>query len=191
MDDADAVVQGAGDYPGGFTELFEPRFIADADADADAHIRGTLASPAIDLVHRVHLLACPEPGVITVCGSQEGWRFLPGGRLEPDEPVGGAIRRELLEEAGADTGRSAPVLLQPHRTSRRPEPYMPHVPHPVMWWADAITRSRVVSAPTSPPGGEQITEVHHLPTDDAISWLAEDDPIHADVVRLAAHLELI
>lgn len=113
--------------------------------------------------------------------------------MEPDESISEAVRREMLEEAGSEPLDQHRFFFSHIATSRASEPYMPHVPYPVMWWTYAITRSRVVSAPTSPDDGEQITDVHHLPIDDAISWLADDetDATHAAVARLAAHLKLI
>lgn len=177
------------DHPTGFLSLFEPAFVEYANAD----IQGTLEVPPPELVHRVHLIASPEPGVVTVCASAQGWRFLPGGRLEAQETVLDAIARELLEEAGsAPEGR--PHFFFSHiATSRRASAYMPHVPYPVAWWTYAVIQSQVVGEPTSPVDGEQITEVHHLPVNDAAAWLAQDetDPTHSAVVRLAAHLKLI
>ena len=175
--------------PPGFEGLFTSRFIEYADAD----ICGTLDPPAEELVHRIHLVASPEPGLVTVCGSKEGWRFLPGGRREPGETLDEVIGREMMEEAGS-TAVGAPRVFFSHvATSRRVEPYRPHVPHPVMWWIYAFTRSRVVGAPTCPEDCEQITDVLHLPVAEAIDWLADYEPDggHAEVVRLAAHLGLV
>jgi len=75
--------------------------------------------------------------------------------------------------------------------SRRAAPYLPHVPHPIIWWTFVAAETSVTGAPTSPVGGEQITAVHHLPVRDAATWLAAKDRVHAGVVRLAQHLDLI
>lgn len=177
------------EVPEAFERLFAQRFIEYADAD----ICGTLDPPAEELVHRIHLVASPEPGLVTVCGSKEGWRFLPGGRREPGETLDEVIGREMMEEAGSTPVGMSRTFFSHVATSRRAAPYRPHAPHPVMWWIYAFTRSRVVGVPTCPENGEQITEVLHLPVCEAIDWLAEYEPDdgHAEVVRLAAHLGLV
>lgn len=168
--------------------MFESSYVDYADAD----IFGTLQPPPQGLVHRVHAVACPASGIVTVCASSEGWRFLPGGRLEPGEAIDDALGRELLEEAGARPEDSSRLFFSHVATSRRPKPYLPHVPHPVMWWSYAVVRTEVVGEPTCPDGGEQITEVLNLPVEEAIEWLCNgSDPMHADVVRLADRLQLI
>lgn len=173
--------------PGSFDGLVAPQFVGYANAD----IHGTTQSPPSELLHRIHLVASPGPGLVTVCASEEGWRFLPGGRLEPGEPMEAAISRELAEEAGSRPLEAADVFFSHVATSRAANPYLPHAPHPVAWWSYAVVRTEVVGAPTCPAGGEQITEVHHLRCSDAARWLQEHDPVHADVVRLATHLGLL
>lgn len=175
--------------PAGFEDLFDPCYVPYADTD----IVGTLAPPDFDLVHRVHLISQPAPGQVTVCESAEGWRFLPGGRRELNETVHEAIARELREEAGTEPTGPVTFFFSHIATSRRREPYLPHVPHPVMWWTFGLCTSRVVGSPTAPPDAEQIVAVHHLPVAHAITWLAADttDPVSTKVVRLAAHLGLI
>ncbi len=174
--------------PEGFRSLFDPSYVDYADAD----IRGTLQRPPQHLVHRVHAVACPAPGKVTVCHSSEGWRFLPGGRLEPGESIDRALSRELLEEAGARPDGSAQLFFSHIATSRCSRPYLPHVPHPVMWWTYAVVRTEIVGEPTCPDDAEQVDEVLHLPVSEAADWLSSgSDPMHADVVRLAAHLHLI
>lgn len=173
--------------PEAFADLFGPAYVGYASSD----VRGSLDVPPGHLVHRVHLVATPSPGLVTVCGSQEGWRFLPGGRLDPGEAVEDAIARELLEEAGSLPTGPAQTFFSHIATSRAPEPYMRHVPHPVTWWVYAVVPTRIVGLPTNPGHGEQITELHHLPAADAAAWLEQQEPSHAAVVRLAAHLKLI
>ncbi|MCL2516585.1 MAG: NUDIX hydrolase [Microbacteriaceae bacterium] len=174
--------------PAGFDDLFRRRYVPYADAD----IVGTLAAPDPSLIHRVHLIAQPEPGLVTVCESEEWWRFLPGGRLEAYEDAETAARRELLEEAGVAPTSEPSFFFSHIATSRLDRPYLPHVPHPVYWWTYALCSVRVVGAPTSPVGGERITAVHHMWVPDAITWLAADDTdsAHGEVLRLAATLGL-
>jgi 8-oxo-dGTP diphosphatase len=167
--------------------LFVSSYVEYADAD----VTGTMQEPPEHLIHRVHVVASPEPGLVTVCESQEGWRFLPGGRLEPGESLTTAARRELMEEAGSEVIGSLQPFFSQVAHSRRAAPYLPHVPHPIIWWTFVAAETSVTGAPTSPVGGEQITGVHHLPVRDAAKWLAAKDPVHAGVVRLAQHLDLI
>lgn len=173
--------------PATFDELAGPQYVEYANAD----IEGTTQQPPSELIHRIHLVASPSPGLVTVCASGQGWRFLPGGRLEPGESMETAIGRELAEEAGSRPLGAPDVFFSHVATSRSADPYLPHAPHPVAWWSYAAVTTEVLGPPTCPAGGEQITEVHHLECMDAAQWLQTHDPAHADVVRLAAHLGLL
>ncbi len=173
----------------GLDSLFEPSFVDYARAD----IVGELGSPDPDLVTRVHLLASPSPGLITVCASAQGWRFLPGGSREAGEDWAAAADRELLEEAGCRVAGEIRLFFSHRVTSHRPQPYLAHWPHPVSSSGYGICRSEVMGPPTCPPDGEQVTTVAHLPVSEAIAWLGADvtEAHHADVVRLARQLGLL
>lgn len=80
----------------GFEDLFASTYVEYANAT----VVGTFELPPRAMVHRVHLVATPNPGKVTVCSSTQGWRFLPGGRLEPGEGLQSAAARELWKEAG-------------------------------------------------------------------------------------------
>lgn len=62
-----------------------------------------------------------------------------------------------------------------------------------MWWVFAVVPTRVVGPPPADiEGAEQIVSVQHLPVADAIEWLSDsDDPTSAQVLRLAAQLQLV
>jgi ADP-ribose pyrophosphatase len=175
--------------PPGFEALFDRSYVDYANAD----IVGTFDDPPPELVHRIHLVATPAAGVVTVCESVEGWRFLPGGRLEPGESLESAAGRELYEEAGSKPFGSMNVFFSHVAHSRNAAPYLPHVPHPTMWWVFAVVPTEVIGPPpTDVDGAEQITAVRHLPVREAIAWMADSiDDTSAEVLRLAAHLGLV
>lgn len=77
--------------------------------------------------------------VLMVPYTTEGWAavalangeyYPPGGALEPGETIDDAIRRELMEEAGAVVG-SFTVFGSWEMLSSADKPYRPHSPHPV------------------------------------------------------------
>ncbi|HWC24329.1 MAG TPA: NUDIX domain-containing protein [Flexivirga sp.] len=175
--------------PPGFEALFARSYVDYANAD----IVGTFDDPPSELVHRIHLVATPEPGIVTVCESIEGWRFLPGGRLEPGENLESAATRELYEEAGSAPTGPLRIFFSHVAHSRNDAPYLVHVPHPIMWWVFASVPTTVVAAPPKGvAGAEQITAVRHLPVAAAIDWMAgSDDATGAEVLRLARHLDIV
>ncbi|MFC5261607.1 NUDIX domain-containing protein [Kribbella qitaiheensis] len=170
-----------------FPELFAPAFWEWGDLD----VRFTTEQPPDELVSNVHVVSRTEGGVV-VCANDLGWRFLPGGTREPDEPVHETARRELLEEAGARI--TGPLTwIGAHRADhRRPEPFRPHLPHPVSYWINVVADVVIEAAPTNPPDGEQVTEVLVLPPDEAIAYLGEHpDGVMGNVVRLAQAMGLV
>jgi 8-oxo-dGTP diphosphatase len=170
-----------------FPELFAPAFWEWGELD----VQFSTEQPPDHLISNVHVVARTEGGIV-VCGNDLGWRFLPGGTREPGEPLEQTVRRELIEEAGARL--TGPMTwLGAHRADhRRPEPYRPHLPHPVSYWSNVVADVVVDREPTNPPDGEQVTEVLILPPDEAIAYLeAQPGGVMGGIVRLAQAMDLI
>jgi 8-oxo-dGTP diphosphatase len=176
-----------GDWPVRFPGLFREQY---ADY-AGARLRFTTTAVPQELVSRLHLVAVTPAAEVIVCRIEEGWRFLPGGTREPGESLTDLARRELMEEAGARL-ESPPRYFAAHiADSLRPEPYRPHLPHPRAYWAYAVAQAQVIADPVNPPDGEQVVEVRTLAPDLAAGFIAEHDPVHADVLRLAVAMGLL
>jgi 8-oxo-dGTP diphosphatase len=176
------------DWAERFPDLFRPRFESYANADLDF----LLGEAPDEQVARLHLVAVDHDGLVVVCRSVEGWRFLPGGRREPGETLVELTRRELREEAGCEViGDPDPVFAYQRATSRNPEPHHPHFTHPVSAWAYAVARVRVTGPPSNPPDGEAVVEVRRLPPATGAEWLRVHDVEHADVLLLAEAMGLL
>jgi 8-oxo-dGTP diphosphatase len=175
-----------GEWQSRFPELFEPWRVPYAPVIAQF---GT-ARPPDDLISRIHVVARTESGVV-VCRSRNGWRFLPGGTREPGESLEQIVDRELAEEAGVRR-TAALTWIGAHRAENAgAEPFRPHLPHPLAFWAYVATDVVLVHAPTNPADGEDVVEVAVLPVGVAVDFLAPEDPIHADVLRLAEAMGLV
>ncbi|NEA36390.1 NUDIX domain-containing protein [Streptomyces sp. SID13031] len=172
-----------------FPHLYAPSHWAEGGVDLQF---GT-EQPPDELIGKAHVVGRTEGGIV-VCQNDRGWRFLPGGTREPDETIEHLVRREVREEAGARV--TGPLIwLGGHRAhQRRPEPYRPHLPHPVSYWANYVVDVTVDGNPSNPDDAEQVIEVLVLPPDEAITYLdARDDNngVMAGLVRLAQAMGLV
>ncbi|WP_168207321.1 NUDIX hydrolase [Microlunatus elymi] len=178
---------GAADWTARFPGLFARGYVDYANADVDFFV----GEPPDELIARIHCIATDSAGRVIVCRSEQEWRFLPGGTREPDEPIAETVARELLEEAGAKVTGEPVIFAAQVATSRNEGPYRPHMPHPLSYWAFALTTADLIHPPTNPADGEHVVEVLALPVDEAVRWLAVHDQTAADVVRLAAAMGLL
>jgi 8-oxo-dGTP diphosphatase len=165
-----------------FPTLYAGEYVSYSNSDTTY----TTSPPPDDLISRLHLIAVTEDGLVVVCRSDRGWRFLPGGTREPGESVSALARRELMEEAGAVL-LSEPRYVSAHVShSRNEAPYRAHQPHPVAYWAYAVALVEVTCAPTMPDeGAEQIVEVLALSPVEAANYIEAHDPTQAEVLRHA------
>ncbi|MCW2794384.1 MAG: hydrolase [Nocardioides sp.] len=113
-----------------FPGLFGPVRVAYANASVHATTRVT----GTDDLNRLHLVAVTEESRIVVCRSIQGWRFLPGGTREPGESPDALAERELREEAGCRLLSAPRLFVRQVAVSDNPEPFRPHLAHPVSSW---------------------------------------------------------
>lgn len=154
-------------------------------ASGELQLQFTLESPPEELISNVKIIGRAGGGVV-VCEDDRGWRFLPGGTREAGESAAETARRELLEETGA-TFVGHPTWFGAFEVhDPRPNPYRPHLPHPISYWLYVVGDVALDGRPTSPPDGEAITAVLSLPPAEAIDYLAgfDNGPL-TDVLRLA------
>jgi 8-oxo-dGTP diphosphatase len=170
-----------------FPDLFRDAYVE----YADCRVRYTMEPVPEELVSRLHLVAVTADGRVVVCGSEQGWRFLPGGTREPGESLNDLARRELAEEAGAVLHGEPRCFAAHVADSNQQQPYRSHLPHPRAYWAWAIAAVEVVGAATNPPDGESVVEVLTLPPAEAADYLEEYDRVHADVLRHAVAMGLV
>lgn len=110
---------------------------------------------------------------------------LPGGTLEPGERYMDGLKRELMEELGAEL-LSYQIFGQFHCTSSALEPYRPHIPHPnfvrIIGYGDVV----LIGKPLNPEDGEQVVAVEVVEIDEAIRRFREQNRYDiAEMYRLA------
>ena len=175
----------------GWAARFPSLWGLDFQPYANADLTFRLGVPDDDLVTRPHLVAQVADGRVVVCRSEQGWRFLPGGRREVGESLTDLAGRELREEAGCELRGEIEVFAHQAVHSRNPSPHHPHFPHPSSAWALAAAQVERIGPPTNPPDGERVVEVRTLPVTEAAAWLREHEDEPADVLLLADALGLL
>lgn len=111
---------------------------------------------------------------------------MPGGTREPNEPYSETLQRELMEEAGARLLDYQPLGAW-YCISRAEKPYRPHTPHPAFYRYVVTGEVEIVTAPSSPPGGEIILSVDVVPLAEAVQrFINAGRPEIAELYQLAA-----
>lgn len=134
-----------------------PGLFAPADwGFATATFRRIDKAPSDELVANVNLVPYTSAGWV-VLATGDGRLEIPGGTREPGESIEAALRRELMEEAGATLKSFKPFGVW-DCVSTAEAPYRPHLPHPRFQRLVGVGRVELAREPTI-GDGEDVVEV--------------------------------
>lgn len=123
-------------------------------------------APPDGLIANVNIVPRAGPDWVLIRLADGAWE-MPGGTLEPGENYKQAIRRELLEEAGARL-KGFQVIGAWHCISLADKPYRPHLPYPEYYRVVGVGDVELAGAPVNPPDGEQVVAVECAPLATAV-----------------------
>ena len=143
--------------------------------------------PPLNLISNVNLVPFKEDRWL-ILRLQTGEWEVPGGTLEPGESYSNAIRRELIEEAGAPLITFEPLGAW-HCFSTAPKPYRPHLPHPEFYRLVGYGAVEIIGSPENPVDSEQVASVEFVPIEEAVQRYRDINRFElAELYQLAARV---
>jgi 8-oxo-dGTP diphosphatase len=141
--------------------------------------------PEPELVSNVALVPRAGDKFVIVQTERGRWN-IPGGTVEPGESWEEALRREVIEEAGAEVLGAAMVGGWSFLVHRE-WPFRPHIPHPRFYRVVYSGTVRITGQPQPVEGGEVIQDVRCVWLDEAVRLLLESGrPELAELYQLCA-----
>ncbi|MEM7033508.1 MAG: NUDIX domain-containing protein [Chloroflexota bacterium] len=173
----------ANKYPNLFQKATWPRRLGDTMAQfkLDKNL------PPTHLISTVHMAPRIKDDWVLVQFEDGTWEY-PGGGTEPSESYLEALKREMMEEAGAVL-RTFQIIGAWYCHSLANHPRKPHMPHPDTIILIGTGEVELVQKPTNPDNAEQIVEVACVPLEIAIQrFLSMGRKDVAELYQLAAEL---
>ena len=127
--------------------------------------------PNEELISNISIIPVVEDQYVVMQLEDGRWELI-GGTLEPKEAYMDGLRRELMEEIGAE-------LISYHPfghfqcTSTLEAPYRAHIPHPHFVRLLGYGEVNLVSKPLNPADGEQVSLVELVDIDEAVRRFEE------------------
>lgn len=128
--------------------------------------------PAEQLISNVNIVPFIDDKCVIIRLDDGKWE-MPGGTLEANEDYATAIKRELMEEAGAKLTSSFTVIGAWKFISSTEKPYKPHLPHPIYYRVVGYGDVQLVSAPLIPDDGEKVAAVVAVSIEEAKRHFSE------------------
>lgn len=132
------------------------------------------------LVSNVSIVPTVQDRYVIMKLSNGNWE-LAGGTLEPDETYLECVRREVMEELGANL-ISFQVIGHFQCTNSAGTPYRPHLPFPNFVRVMGTGEINIVTKPLNPEGGEEVVEVEAVEIEEAVKRYTESG--RSDIAEL-------
>lgn len=120
----------------------------------------------LSLVSNVSIIPCVGDHYVMIQLENGKWE-LPGGTLEPGEHYLDGLRREVMEEVGAEL-LDYRLIGEFFCESNAEQPFRPHIPHPLFIRLLGYGEVRLVRKPLNPEDGEQVTAVEVVDIAEAV-----------------------
>jgi 8-oxo-dGTP diphosphatase len=119
--------------------------------------KATTIVPDESLIGNTYMIA-ESNGKLLYIIQEDGNFQIPGGKKDPGENHIETIKREMIEEAGAEIESFSQIGLW-HLILKSEKPFHPHLPHPELFMVVGFGKVKITQRPSNPDGSKATRDV--------------------------------